>query len=74
MLNSNDMMTTEEKVPIPQKVTLTIKEAAAYTNIGLNKIDRMLRQPNCHFVLFIGTRRLVKRKEFEEYLSRQLAI
>ena len=30
MLNSNDMMTAEEKVPIPQKVTLTIKEAAAF--------------------------------------------
>lgn len=34
-----------EKVPIPQKLTLTIKEAAEYSNIGINKIDRMLRSP-----------------------------
>ena len=72
MLNSNDMMTTEEKVPIPQKVTLTIKEAAAFLPLCIFVI--CFRQPNCPFVLFIGTRRLVKRKELEEYLSRQLAI
>ena len=29
-------------VPIHLKMTLTIKEAAAYSNIGINKIDSML--------------------------------
>lgn len=63
-----------EKVPIHLKVTLTIREAAEYSNIGINKIDSMLRQPLCPFVLYIGTRRLVKRKEFEEFLSNKVAI
>ena len=63
-----------EKVPIHLKMTLTIKEAAEYSNIGINKIDSMLKQPNCPFVLYVGTRKLVKRKEFEEYISGRLVI
>ena len=52
-------------MPIHLKVTLSIKEAAVYSNIGINKIESMLRKPNCPFVLFVGTKKLVKRKEFE---------
>lgn len=63
-----------DKVPIHLKMLLTIREAAEYSNIGINKIDTMLRQPNCPFVLYIGTRRLVKRKEFEEYISGKVAL
>ena len=62
------------KVPIHLKVTLTTKEAAEYSNIGINKIDSMLRSPNCPFVLFVGTKKLVKRREFEEYISQKLVI
>ena len=50
-----------EKVPIHLKMTLTIKEAAEYSNIGINKIESLLRMPNCPFVLFLGTMRMVKR-------------
>lgn len=64
----------EVRVPIHLKMTLTIKEAAEYSNIGINKIDYMLKQPNCPFVLYVGTRKLVKRREFEEYIRRELII
>ena len=30
---------TEVRVPIHLKITLTIREAAEYSNIGINKID-----------------------------------
>ena len=63
-----------EKIPIHEKVTRTIKEAAEYSNIGINKIDALLRTPNCPFVLFVGTKKLVKRKEFEEFISNNLII
>lgn len=63
-----------ERVPIPHKLTLTVREAAEYSNIGINKIDSMLRAPNCPFVLYVGTKKLVKRKEFEDYISQQLVI
>ena len=65
---------TEVRGPIHLKITLTIREAAEYSNIGINKIDSMLKQPNCPFVLYVGTRKLVKRKEFEEYIRRELII
>ena len=68
-------MTAEtERVPIHLKMNLTIKEAAEYSNIGINKIDTMLRSPNCPFVLYVGTKKLVKRKEFEEYIRDKLVI
>lgn len=62
------------RVPIHLKMALTIKEAAEYSNIGINKIDSMLKQPNCPFVLYVGTRKLVKRREFEEYIRREITI
>ena len=61
-------------VPIHLKMTLTAREMAEYSNIGINKIDSMLRVPNCPFVLFVGTKKLVKRREFEEYISQKLVI
>ena len=68
------MSVTPDKVPIHLKVTLTIREAAEYSNIGINKIDSLLRTPNCPFVLYVGTKKLVKRKEFEEFISQRLII
>ena len=68
------MMAEIERVPLYQKMTLTIREAAEYSNIGINKIDSMLRSPNCPFVLYVGTKKLVKRKEFEQYISSKLVI
>ena len=62
------------KVPIHLKTTLTLREAAEYSNIGINKIDSMLRTPNCPFVLFVGTKKLVKRKEFEKYICEHMMI
>ena len=68
------MANADEIVPIPQKLNLTIREAAEYSNIGINRIDSLLRQPNCPFVLFVGSKKLVKRAEFEKYISEQLTI
>ncbi len=61
-------------VPIWEKINLTVKEAAEYSNIGINKIDNMLNNPMCTFVLHVGRRRLVKRKEFEKYLEKNIEI
>lgn len=67
----------EEKaleIPFWLKLTLTVKEAAAYSNIGINKIEKILKQPKCDFVLYVGNKKLVKRKEFEQYISKSLEI
>lgn len=60
---------SEPTVPIWEKFALTITEAAAYSNIGINRIENLLRQEGCSFVLYSGSRKLVKRKAFEAYLS-----
>ena len=57
-------------VPIEHKLALTVEEAAKYSNIGQNKISRLLRAPNCPFALYVGNKKLVKRKEFETFVSR----
>ena len=68
------MAVEAEKVPIHLKMTLTIREAAEYSNIGINKIESLLRMPNCPCALYVGTKRLVKRKEFEEFISKKIVI
>lgn len=68
------MTNNVQTVPIHEKLALTIREAAEYSNIGINKIDELLRTPNCPFVLFVGKKKLVKRKEFEEFISSRLTI
>ena len=70
--------TTDDKevvsVPIEKKLNLTIREAAEYSNIGMNKINEMLRNPMCSFVLYVGAKKLVKRKEFEQFLAGRMEI
>lgn len=64
----------KENVPVWQKVNLTIEEAAAYSNIGINRINELARQPHCSFVLYVGKKKLIKRKQFEEYLSNHMEV
>lgn len=63
-------MGMKETVPIPQKLLLTIEEAAAYSSIGMNKLRSMADEPSCPFVLYIGRKRMIKRKEFEKYIEK----
>lgn len=62
------------EVPIWQKTTLTIEEASAYSNIGQNKLSYLIKQPFCSFVLHVGNKRLIKRKEFEDFIAREVEI
>lgn len=57
------------QIPIEKKANLTLNEAAAYFNIGRDKLRELSNEPNCRFVLFVGERRLIKRRLFEEYLD-----
>lgn len=64
----------KETVPIKDKLNLTIEEAAAYSNIGINKLRSMADDPSCPFVLYIGKRRVIKRREFERYLEKAVEV
>ena len=56
------------EVPIWEKYCLTLDEAAAYFGIGINKLREMTDEPNCQFVIFNGSKRLIKRRKLEENL------
>lgn len=70
-IGGDEVMNT---VPIWEKVTLTIDEAAEYSNIGINKIRELSNNPRCNFVIFVGKRRLIKRKEFEKFISENVEL
>ena len=63
-----------KEVPIWEKSNLTVEEAAAYTGIGINKIREMSNGDNCPFVLWVGNKRLIKRRIFDEYVEKQFSI
>lgn len=62
------------RVEIKDKLNLTIEEAAAYSNIGENKLGELIKQPGCPFVIYIGRKRLIKRRVFEKYIENQIEI
>ena len=56
------------------KPVLSVTETSIYTGISANKIYEMSESEDCPFVIWIGSRRVIKRKSFEEYLERQYSI
>ena len=65
-----------EKIAIPiwEKPLLTLEESALYFNIGINKIRELSDSKDCPYVLFSGSRRLIKRERFEDYLTKSYSI
>lgn len=63
-----------KEVPIWEKATLTLEEASAYSGIGINKIRKLTDNDSCPFVLWIGSKRLIKRKLFDEYIERAFSL
>lgn len=55
-------------IPLNEKYTLTIKEAAAYFNIGVKKMRRLAEEHTSSFSIYSGNRYLIIRTKFEEFL------
>ena len=66
--------TKQKLVPIWERINLTLEEAAAYSGIGVGKLRELTNEPDCDYVLWIGGKRLLKRKQFEKYLEKQFSI
>ena len=66
----------EEKrlVPVWEKELLSVKEAAAYFGIGEHKIREMTDGKTCKYVLWVGNKRLVKRRLFQKVLEEEYSI
>lgn len=57
------------EIPIWEKINLSIKEAAAYSNIGETTIRELLHEKGCPFLFKVGSKHLVKRDEFEKFFK-----
>ena len=56
-------------IPISEKYTLSIKEAAAYFGIGIKKMRRLAEDHTDTFAVLSGNRYLIIRTKFEEFLQ-----
>lgn len=63
-----------KQVPIWEKANLTLEEAAAYSGIGINKLRKLTDDENCSFVLWVGSKRLIKRKLLDNYIENMYSI
>ncbi len=56
-------------VPLEQRILLTIPEAAKYTGIGVNRLRRLANKRNSKLIIWVGARKMFKRKLLDEYLE-----
>lgn len=61
-------------VPIWEKSNLILEEAAAYSGIGMGKLREITNEKNCNFVLWVGNKRLIKKKLFDKYIEQAYSI
>lgn len=60
----------KQDIPLWEKSNLTLEEAAVYSGIGINKLREMSNRIDCQFVLWNGTKRLIKRRKLDEFTDR----
>ncbi|MCI5903397.1 MAG: transposase [Blautia sp.] len=63
-----------KEIPIWEKATLTLEEAAAYTGLGMQKLRDISSGERCEFVLWNGTKRMFKRRKLEHFLEESYSI
>ncbi len=62
-----------KNIPLYEKLNLTLEEASEYSGIGINKLRELSNQED-QLVLWVGRKRLIKRKVFEEYIEKIYSI
>lgn len=59
-----------DEVPISERYTLSIVEAAQYFGIGQVRLRSIIHTyPNADFILMVGNRLQIKRKKFEAFID-----
>ena len=71
LVGRRDTMNAEsnETLPVSEKYMLTIKEAAAYFNIGIKKLRRIAEDNLGTVAVHCGNRFLIIRPQFEKFIS-----
>ena len=65
---------TVKEVLIWEKSNLSLEEAVAYSRIGINKLRELTNEKDCRFVLWVGNKRLIKRRLFDQYIEQEYSI
>ena len=73
-LAQQDGGASPRQVPIWEKSNLTLEEAAAYSGIGINKLREITNEDKCKFVLWVGNKRLIKRRLFDYFIEQAYSI
>jgi hypothetical protein len=73
-INDDGGIFIRKDVPIWQKSLLTLDEAAAYSGIGINKLREITNDDASDIVLWVGTKRLLKRKQLDLFIDRAFSI
>ena len=60
---------TVKEVRIAEKELLTLEEASHIFGIGINKLREISDPTDCDFVLYVGRKRLIKKRQFLDYLK-----
>ena len=63
-----------KEIPIWEKSNLSLEEAAAYSGIGINKLREITNEDRCKFVLWVGNKRLIKRRLFDQFIEQAYSI
>ncbi len=68
-------MEKQNEVPIWEKYTLTVDEAAAYFRIGENKLRKLIQEnKDAEYIIWNGNRAQIKRNLFEKFIDRCYAL
>ncbi len=67
----------DKKIPLSEQFLLTIKEASLYFNIGENKLYKIAadyQDSEYKFIIQNGSRTMINRKKFEDFLNNTSSI
>ena len=63
-----------KEVSIWEKTNLALEEVVAYFGIGINKLREITNKDRCDFVLWVGTKRLIKRKQLDKFTEQNYSL
>ena len=74
IMNEKEQEIKKDLVPISEKYMLTIREAAAYFNLGIKHLRRLAEEHTDSFSVYNGSRYMIIRPRFEQFLVESTSI
>ena len=61
-------------IPVWEKTLLTLNEASAYTGLGINRLRTIANSHQNELVVWVGSKRMFKRRKLDEYLEKAISL